>query len=160
MAKTLSQVVQAVETGGCIAPLVAMRFEPLVYERLFATGNGDRRPGTVSTLTAIGRAHGGPGACSGPTAEMIYSASWGSFQIMGFNLWGPVCNYRLPYSAFIDSERDQLNAFADLCGASQINIGTFDLFDTDALMNFARIYNGPADVPDYVAKMIRARDGL
>lgn len=158
MAKTLSQVVQTVESGGCLNPLAALRFEPGAYDNLFAQGNGDRRPGTIATLAAIQRAHGGPGALSGPSAEMIHCTSWGSFQVMGFNLWGPVCNYRLPYSAFIDSERDQLNAFADFCGALGINPGAFDLFDPDALMKFARIYNGPDDVPAYVAKMVAARD--
>lgn len=71
----------------------------------------------------------------------LQSASWGMFQIMGFN--HAVCGFKSvqPFvSAMCKSEAVQLNIFAEYI----INSGLSDELRDHRWADFARLYNGPS----------------
>jgi hypothetical protein len=107
----------------------AMRFEPHVMKRM-------KPNGIVQHIKGI---HG----CSRATAEMIYSTSWGLYQIMGFNLYGKL-GLELPIWQFLEAPEKQHKAFEQFCKAESIwresDIpANAELF----LLEFACTYNGP-----------------
>ena len=133
----LARVIARIESSD---NLRAVRFEPLVYAETAAR----------SVLARIANVHG----CDAATARVIYSASFGLFQIMGFNLYAP------------DSKVSRVNVF-DYCGSTTLQLGAFLQFldsndinftlsemlaDNEKLRLFARIYNG--DAPAYSAAIL------
>ena len=80
-------LIAQVETG---ASFEAFRFEEDVFARISA----NRTDAQKVIISAIIEAHGGPSKCSWHTALSIYSSSYGAVQIMGFNLYGPVCCFK------------------------------------------------------------------
>lgn len=84
----------------------AVRFEPATYSKLSVLRTDSQK----LIIAAIQKAN----ACSWGTALMIYSTSWGTAQIMGFNLYGPYVKYTKDVISYCDSQTDQENSFADL----------------------------------------------
>lgn len=86
---TINELIRHVESRNRPS---AMRFEPAVYQRI-TTG-----PLTQAEMSILGRIKE-QNRCSDGTARMIYSTSWGLYQIMGFNLYttdgisGPITEY-------------------------------------------------------------------
>jgi hypothetical protein len=84
----------------------------------------------------------------------LQSASWGMFQIMGFN--HAMCGYKTVQSfvnAMCKSENSQLEAFVGFV----IERGLADELQRKDWHGFARLYNGPAYMQnDYAGKMERA----
>lgn len=113
-----------------------MRFEPFLYQ-----GEGIISGG-------ISRAAGG--YANAPTIRMIYATSWGKFQILGRNLYAQ--GYLKTLAEFLNSEDDQLREFEIFIkarGFENVEYSTMTYNKAD----FARVYNGPGDVSDYVNKM-------
>lgn len=71
----------------------------------------------------------------------IKSASWGLFQLMGFNYAS--CGYDYPedfVADMMDSEAKQLNAFVNFVKSERPMLAALQRGDA---MSFARLYNGP-----------------
>jgi len=84
----------------------AFRFEPVVYARL-SRFTDDSRPLLLQRIVNANN-------CSFGTARMIYSTSWGAYQIMGFNLYGQALDCKAK--------------IADLLGDQMIQSLMFDRF--------------------------------
>lgn len=90
----------------------AFRFEPDVYARISAS----RTDAQKDIIAKIIDAHGGPANCSWHTALAIYSTSYGAVQLMGFNLYGPVCGFdESTISFMLPGEDGILPASVELC---------------------------------------------
>lgn len=141
---TLAKVIATVESGGFP---YALRFEDAVYHRPPIWGQ--------ATISACLQAN----KCSGTTGRMILSTSFGLFQIMGFNLYGMLA-LKIPVATFLFDAEQQLASFAAYCKANGITPEAFDFTNEVALEHFARVYNGPGDIANYVAKMRAAYAAL
>jgi hypothetical protein len=141
----LAKVIAQVESGGFP---YAMRFESGLF------GNPDRWA-TPAILGAAQKAN----HCNLTTARMIAYTSYGLFQIMGFNCYG-MLGLTIPVATFLWDTEQQLAAFTAFCQHNGVNPATFDFSDEAALEHFARAYNGPGDIPNYVQKMKAAYAAL
>ena len=129
----LSDCVAQVESSG--NPL-AMRYEPdytptlnsIQLTQKFAAN------GYMDTNTANGY-------MDTNTARMIASTSWGKFQIMGANLYA-VLKYEDTLVSFLSDVGSQLAAFQSFIGHIGFTDGPFSLMSENALLRFARLYNG------------------
>jgi hypothetical protein len=126
----LSQVVAQVESGGSI---FAMRYEP----------NFAPHPASVAACqTAAGE------YISTETARMICKTSWGRYQIMGDNLYGPVINLRVNIISYATNEIIQLHSFATFIGSIGFQDVDFSTLSDEDLEKFAVLYNGSAVYAD------------
>ena len=81
------------------------------------------------------------------------SASWGKFQIMGFNCKAAgYPNVEVYVTAMMDDEANHLTAFGNFCNSNNI---TRDLIRKD-WEHFALRYNGAGNVPNYSRKLAAA----
>lgn len=135
----LARIVSHVESSGL---QYALRFEPAIYAGLATLGALDR-----IALNHIARIN----ECSYETARVIYSTSFGFYQIMGFNIYAlgwdrPI----LGWWKNIDSQNATFAAFLD---KNDINF-TWAEMSTDSvkLGKFARVYNG--NEASYSARML------
>lgn len=142
---TLAKVIAQVESGGFP---YALRFEDALFERM-----------KMSPPTSEGPAIRAANHCNYATGVMIHCTSYGLFQIMGFNLYG-MLGWKQSVATFLWDAEQQLSSFADFCAHNGINPATFDFTDETALEHFAKIYNGPGAIADYVAKMKAAYAAL
>lgn len=145
MNDTLAKVIAQVESGGFP---YALRFESRTY------GQGSPYFTTAGLEAAEQGNH-----CNAVTGRAICSTSYGLFQIMGFNLYG-MLGWKQSVATFLFDSEQQLASFTLFCTKNSINPGSFDFTDEAALEHFARVYNGPGDVPNYVAKMKAAYAAL
>lgn len=127
---TMYDVASWIESGG---DLFAIRFEPSVYERIRENGHTP----TIEKIHLINK-------CSYATAQMIYSTSFGKFQIMGFNLYGPL-SYKKSFFTFCESSDDQEKAFDDFLILNHINFSVDQLMDKEIAKRYALAYNGSLD---------------
>lgn len=122
----------------------AMRFEVVTYDRMM------RKVPQAPVLGVIREAHHG---CSSQTAGMIAATSWGAWQLMGFNIYS-TGKYSNTVGAFLGSVADQnlcAGYFLDAIGyGASMNFATIDV------ENFARLYNGPGNVPAYSRRLRNA----
>lgn len=139
--KTISQVIARIESSN---DQFAIRFEPMVYKRI----------NKLPILDRIKKIH----HCSEDTADMIYSCSFGDYQIMGFNLYG-----KLGYSGtifdFIESIEGQVHFFSMFLSSIGFPSGP-DFDDQASLEKFARTYNGPGNVGVYVSALTNAYNDI
>jgi hypothetical protein len=113
-----------------------IRFEPIVYANISKGFNAAQK----AILESIQKIH----LCSFGTAQMIYSTSWGSTQIMGFNLYG-MLEYKEPVWTFGDDPIAQAAMFNLFCEKNQIDYTVNQLESSQALRRtFALKYNGDA----------------
>ncbi len=142
MSETLAKVIAAVESG----PFpYAMRFEPVVYART----------SPLAVVSAAMKAN----RCNKVTAQVILSSSWGLFQIMGFNLYGSL-GVTIAIGPYLFDSEQQFNAFKAFVKLNGFDPDNFDFGNDTLIQAFARSYNGPGDVPNYVAKMKAAFNAL
>jgi hypothetical protein len=146
MSDTLANVIATVESG----PFpYAMRFESVMYGR-----------GSPYFTTEILEAAEKANHCNAVTARMICSTSWGLFQIMGFNLYSPAIALPIAIGPYLFDTEQQFNAFKRFVKINGFDADNFDFGDEATIERFARSYNGPGDVPNYVAKMKAAFNAL
>lgn len=142
MTDTLARVIATVESG----PFpYAMRFEPVVYAR----------SSPQAAVAAAMKAN----RCNKVTAQVILATSWGLFQIMGFNLYGPL-GLTISIGPYLFDSETQFDTFGKFVRLNGFDPDNFDFTDDATLQRFATSYNGPGDVPDYVAKMKAAFNAL
>ncbi len=120
----LSQVVAQVESGGSI---FAMRYEP-AYE-----------PSNAAACQAAAGEY-----MSMETAAMICKTSWGRYQIMGDNLYGPVINLRVNIIRYASNEILQLHSFCTFISSLGFQDVDFSTLSEKDLEKFAVLYNGSA----------------
>lgn len=142
--QTIADVIGAIESSHNPA---ALRFEPLTYENA---------PHVSDALKSIKECN----LCSLDTARMIYSTSWGEFQIMGCDLYDPqVCGYRNNIARYLVQSNDQfvtLDSFLFRMGLSVKLKSTSpaSLFsDPNLRAQFARLYNGARNFRAYADKI-------
>lgn len=128
----LADVIARIESSG---NKFAMRFEPVVFSNLC---NGPMTPlhaRIVSTIQGVHR-------CNVKTAQVIYSTSWGLYQLMGFNLYDAE-PLTVPVQQFCDDENLQRARFNAFVSRETINFSPLDLAESATRRNeFAQTYNG------------------
>ncbi len=151
MAATLAAIIRRVESSDGTA---VMRFEPGAYQAV-VNGHGDAyalNPAIIiDRIMAANR-------CSLPTAHMIFSTSWGDYQDMGFEIYGELCVApdRVPsIREWLADTNLQDDAMAKWCRLHGFDAGG-PLPADNELARFAQLYNGPGNVPGYVAAMKKA----
>jgi hypothetical protein len=73
----------------------AYRFEPTVFDSL---RSGAMISAHAEIVNRIMKIH----SCNLSSAQVIYSSSYGLFQLMGFNIWGQ-CEYDRDFSCYLHS---------------------------------------------------------
>lgn len=131
---SLSEVVAWIESRGALS---AIRFEPTVYNK-FTTGAE-----LPKEASAILRRIQAANKCSIHTAAMIYSTSWGKFQLMGFNVYADA-DFSMPIGEFLASQTAQgsrLVSFLKRNGLADYTPQQLAV-DQSARSHFAMKYNG------------------
>lgn len=144
MMPALADVIARVESGN---NSFAIRFEPRVFTRF---EGAILSPSARELLSTIARANGD---CNMATAAMIAASSWGRFQIMGENIYG-ICRFDAPIAVFLNGV-SQATCFGAFLASHSFN-PTAVLNDSAEIIRFATVYNGPANVNEYIAEMQRA----
>jgi hypothetical protein len=139
---SLARIIARVESSGNIS---AVRFEPTVYDGLSLN---DREQSLIEKIAALN-------ICSHDTARVIFSSSYGLYQIMGFNVYQ--LGFDVPILAFWQSDEVQLRCLQKFLNNHQINLPWSTLKDDPAkLGDFAARYNGPNGRVTYANAMRRA----
>lgn len=130
---TVDQVIAYVESKG---DSFAYRFEPLTYA---STLNTQGKTAMQQILAQIVKVHN----CSYQSARVIYSSSFGKYQIMGFNLYGQL-NVQKSFGEFMADDSAQYIAFNSfLIRKNLSNIYISDLAGSKVTrIKFGNIYNG------------------
>jgi hypothetical protein len=108
----------------------AIRFERRVFNAVTNAGGCD-------ICNRIQRIH----HCSAETAKMIYSTSFGLYQIMGFNLWGHL-GYNDTFISFLLSRDNQESLFQQFLLTKGIAYSPKELLSDNLREKFALVYNG------------------
>lgn len=145
----LSYIISQVESSGFSG---ALRFEPKVYETVKGRGANAHFVPEIASLNH----------CTVETAEVIYSTSFGLYQIMGYNL------YRLglhrPVSEFqngVQSRVLQDTAFARFLSDRNILFTVEEMrADPAKLVRFAEHYNGSEAYADRMRQVANSHYGV
>ena len=135
----LARIISHVESSGL---KYALRFEPGIFAGLATLGAAES-----AELDHIAHLN----LCSYETARVIYSTSFGFYQIMGFNIYalgwdGPILSWWQDINA-------QNAAFAAFLDKNDINFTWAEMStDSTKLGKFARVYNG--NEASYSARML------
>ncbi|MGC8541028.1 MAG: N-acetylmuramidase domain-containing protein [Phycisphaerae bacterium] len=142
----LARIIMRIESG---CRFSAMRFEPDVYGRMCA------QPDQVPLLNKIRAAN----LCDLDTADVIFSTSYGLFQLMGFNLYD--LGFTGTVLQFWISSNLQREYFARFLDRNGINYTWSQLKANAGLLEkFVSVYNGPGNVEAYRYAMLRSARGL
>lgn len=131
---TMAEVVAWIESRNNAG---AMRFEPATYNK-FAGDVAKLNKAVRDILARIQIVN----RCSVHTAAMIYSTSWGAFQMMGFNVYAD--DGAVPISEYLASPRIQAAdfvAFLKRSGLQDFTPGKLAK-DQSARYKFSTKYNG------------------
>jgi hypothetical protein len=130
---TLPMVIAHVESG---SNPHAVRFEPATY-----AGKMILDAASMAILNRITEIHD----CSHETAKVLYSTSFGFFQIMGFDLYGEL-GYDQTVFTYCDDQEAQYALFAKFVQAHNINYGVSELAAHRlARTKFGTVYNGDGE---------------
>jgi hypothetical protein len=141
----LSDVIGQIESGGNPN---AIRFEPLVFASLT---NGAMTPAHAQIVSTIQAIH----CCNVKTAQVIYSTSWGLYQVMGFNLYDNGTQESVFH--FCADRIEQARVFDAKCSTWNINIPPANLASDPAQrLKFARKYNGADAYADRIASTLKS----
>jgi hypothetical protein len=116
----------------------AVRFEPTTYNKF-----GSDAARTNKIAQAILARIQIINVCSVHTAAMIYSSSWGAYQLMGFNVYaGP--SFDMPVAEYLACETVQRASFVEFLTRCSIgNVTPEQLAASQSLrLKFAMKYNG------------------
>jgi hypothetical protein len=127
----------------------AIRFEPLVFASLTT---GPMLPAHAQIVSTIQSIH----VCNVKTAQVIYSTSFGLFQVMGFNLYGPGGTKESVFK-FCTDVIEQVRVFDALCSTWNILFTAAELAASqDARTKFALRYNGAQAYADRIADALKS----
>jgi hypothetical protein len=117
----------------------AIRFEPTVYSRLMTGALTSDHQDVINRIQA---AH----SCSVSTAAMIYSTSFGRYQLMGFNIYGKTFSYKARIFDYLNDANVQESSFNMFVKNMGIDFTAADLAsNSDTRNKFGSTYNGSAD---------------
>lgn len=127
----------------------AYRFEPVTFANL---RNGAMTYEHAQIVKKIQQIH----LCNETSAQVIYSSSYGLYQIMGFNLYGQL-NCIQPFGEFLETPNIQTLYFETLLVKMDLqNITALDLAtDPDARHKFAVAYNGSSVYADAICSALQ-----
>lgn len=131
---SLADIVSFIESRGRLS---AIRFEPTVYNKFVDPKNVPKAAALI--VARIVKANN----CSNSTAAMIYSSSFGKYQVMGFNIYADD-DFTMPVGEFLGCQSAQdarFTAFLKRNGLGNYT-GTQLAHDQAARLNFAIKYNG------------------
>lgn len=143
---SVAQIIAHVETGNNPHEL---RFEPATYSALPM----NPPPAKAQILVNIAHLH----HCSSGTARMIYSTSWGKYQMMGFNLYG-MLGYQGNIFQYAEDDAAQDQTFERFVTLNKIVCTVDDFKDPAKRAHFAQVYNGNPDA--YSAMILIAMHAL
>lgn len=126
-------LIAAIESGGNSH---AMRFEPGIYVRAMGT----------FILQRIGAAN----KCDNETSRVIYSMSFGLYQIMGFNLYDTDQPLVSDVVTFCNDTAYQTHRFYQYLDSRDINFSIDQLKVRDNAIKFALQYNGSESYADKI----------
>lgn len=122
----------------------AIRFERRVFNAITNAG-GNKITDRIRSIHS----------CSQDTAKVLYSMSFGAYQIMGFNIWG-ILEYSHKYIDFINDKSAQNNCFQSFLLQKAIAFSPEEMArDPDKALKFAIRYNGS---PNYATLIKNALD--
>ncbi len=137
----LAAIIRNVESG---CRLSAIRYEPGIFASL---AQAESNAPLIQKIAGIN-------ACDIETAKIIFSTSYGLWQEMGFNIYS--LGYDLPILQFWQSQTDQRRIYDAFIVKNGVNFSWSEMLtDQTKMEEFARVYNGPADIPEYIAAMHR-----
>ncbi len=125
----------------------AMRFEPAIHEQVStgARGNDNFIDNIIQKIMAYNY-------CDEITAEVIYSTSYGLYQIMGFNLYSDL-NIAASVGYYMASAGIQQTTFEQFLDLNGINFTLSEMLaDKEKLDKFALTYNGSLAYADNIIK--------
>lgn len=123
----------------------AIRFEPLVYAK--------RDSHAQHIIDAIVKAN----RCTRHTAAVIYSSSYGCWQLMGFNLYASWNAPHVSVGFFMSSRENQRNAIRRFMERNGLDGFTqAQLLTKEGSEAFAKKYNGPGNVIEYGSRLRNA----
>ena len=130
----LADVIAHIESSGNPH---AMRFEPATYTRISVGTRSAAQNAILNKIIQVNK-------CSLGTALMIYSTSFGLFQIMGFNLYDPSHSaLDVDIVTYSDDPILQVSKFSEFVSRETIDFTPQDLAQSIKLRNeFALTYNG------------------
>jgi N-acetylmuramidase len=112
----------------------AFRFEPGVYAGL-ATTNGTES----AILNVIASIHN----CSASTARVLYSSSFGLYQIMGFNLYGGKNPIKTTVFEYMNDAVAQVQQFSNFIEQKGLIVTPETLAESAQVrLHFGAVYNG------------------
>lgn len=134
----IADVIAQVETG---QKQYAQRFEQLHYKV--------SNPGLVARVVRVNDV-------SLNTADVYLAMSHGLFQIMGYELYGDKIAYQKPLWEFMISIAEQRAVFWKFLALDHLDHYTADTLRDDPAGRgiFARLYNGPANIPEYSQRIV------
>lgn len=139
---TLARVISQIESSNNPR---ALRFEPAVYSGLKANHLITDAENSIMSIHD----------CTRETAEIIYSTSFGLYQIMGFNLWGEL-DYTQTLFNYVADENAQYDMFCEFLQRKQIAFDLSDLLKNKSnLDRFAILYNGSLSYADAIISTAR-----
>lgn len=106
----------------------AMRFEPGIFAKA-------KNP---TILKAIKDAND----CNDVTAHVIYSTSFGEFQVMGFNLYDTTIALKTPIADYLSDLGAQIASFYRFVRLKDIDYTVMQMCNADYAKHFAMVYNG------------------
>jgi hypothetical protein len=131
----------------------AIRFEPNVYNK-FADAAYAAHPAVKKIVNNIVECN----RCSLRTAYMIFSSSWGAYQLMGFNMYIDEARHSVSIGDFLSDYSTQGYAFKDFITRK----GLIDLtpqhlaVKPSARLHFAMVYNGSIVYANEIVKALRS----
>lgn len=135
---TLANIIASIESSDNPKRL---RFESATYQKLISGKMTPIHSVIVGNIASINK-------CSTDTAAMLYSTSFGLYQMMGFNLWDPSSSARTSFDvfSFVASPNEQTRCFNAFVSRETIDYTAQELADSDLRrVHFAHIYNGDAE---------------
>lgn len=113
----------------------AVRFEPGIFKKFADAAYMGRQDALIARIARANK-------CNHVTAAVIFSSSWGAYQIMGFNLYGGMID-QTPIGLFLETPSLQAHCFNQFVRQRYIDFAPTDLAAHLTLRkNFARAYNG------------------
>lgn len=135
---TVASLIAHIESGGRAD---AVRFEPRLYAHTLGL------PAVMGRITVANK-------CSIETARVIYSTSFGLYQIMGFNIYIPH-GFNKSIFAFVNDIDAQNDVFNDYLIRKNIAYSVDALRIKANAITFARAYNGSDAYADKILELLK-----
>jgi len=114
----------------------AMRFEAATYQSLMTGAMTPAHAAIVANIQGIHK-------CSQSTAQVIFSTSYGAYQIMGFNLYNGSGGTQEDIITFCSDSAEQTRLFNNFCIENQIAFLPVSLAASSQIRQyFGARYNG------------------